>query len=86
MSTKLKMQGREAEAAASAQERKAWVSRKTGAVLMALLTVAVFALVWFSAPPGADWQVSLKIALVMTAAMWLVFLFVFALSRWLHSR
>ena len=64
----------------------AWLSRRTAGVLMVLLTVAVFALVWFSAPPGADWRASLKIALVMAAAMWLVFLFVFTLSRWLHSR
>jgi len=65
---------------------KAWVSRRTGAGVMVFLTFAVFGLVWLSAPPGADWQVSLKVAAVMTAAMWLVFLFVFTLSRWLHSR
>ncbi len=86
MSAKREAQDRKAVEATAPEAGKAWVSRRTGAALMALLTVAVFVLVWFSAPPGADWQVSLKVAVVMSAAMWLVFLFVFTLSRWLHSR
>ncbi len=87
LSKKRDAQEREiAEVSTTTGTAKPWISRRTGTVLMVLLTLAVFALVWLSAPPGADWQVSLKVAAVMTAAMWLVFLFVFTLSRWLHSR
>ncbi len=87
LSKKRDAQAQEAvEVSAAKRTARPWISRRTGTVLMVLLTVAVFVLVWLSAPPGADWQVSLKVAAVMTAAMWLVFLFVFTLSRWLHSR
>lgn len=63
-----------------------WVSKRTGALLMLLLTLGVFGLVWFSAPEGADLGTTLKVAVVMTLAMWVVFGFVFTISRWLHSR
>ncbi len=61
-----------------------WMSRRTGMILMALVSLAVVVLVWFSAPEGATWSENLKIALFIVASVWLVFAFTYTLSRWLH--
>ena len=66
--------------------RSPWLSKRTAALVMILLSAGVFALVWLSAPEGAAWRTTLKVAVVMTLAMWLIFAFVFTLNRWLRSR
>lgn len=74
------------ERESSSAPRSPWLSKRTAALVMALLSVGVFVLVWISAPANATWRTTLKVALVMTFAMWLVFAFVFTLNRWLRSR
>ena len=71
---------------ATQKQQGPWLSRRVAVGAMVLLTASVFGLVWFSAPPGADWHTSLRVAVVMSGLMWVVFLFVFTLSRWLRSR
>jgi len=61
-----------------------WMSRRTGMKLMALVSVAMVVLVWFSAPAGATWFDNLKVAFFLIASVWLVFAFTYTLSRWLH--
>ncbi len=61
-----------------------WMSRRTGMILMTLVSLAVVVLVWFSAPENASWGEILRLSFFIIASVWLVFAFTFTLSRWLR--
>lgn len=61
-----------------------WLKRRTGLRIMGLLSLALVALVWYTAPPNADRQEVLRLVLVVVGSVWLVFAFTYTLSRWLR--
>lgn len=61
-----------------------WLKRRTGLRIMGLLSVALVALVWYTAPAHANRGEVLRLALVVLGSVWLIFAFTYTLSRWLR--
>ncbi len=74
------------QSAEPAKELDPLISRRTGIIVMILLSVGVAILLWLSAPEGVGWASHLAITTVIVLSIWLAFAFIYTISRWLRQR